>query len=138
MGDGARACAHPLRRSQPLLQVGTRQGDGVLHRIILRHHGGDGAGVAAAGAVAVAGIEARRCQPEFAGLILVVVQTQLAAPLQMAALDQHGASAEFTQAAGGKAHQFGAADRQSGQGFQLGAVGGNKRQTWQQLFAHRL
>ncbi len=137
MGDGTRTCPHSLRRRQPLLQVGSRQGDGVLHRIILRHHGGDGAGVAAAGAVAMAGIQARRCQPEFAGLVLVVVQTQLPAPLQMTPLDQHGAGAEFAQTAGGEAHQLGAADRQAGQGFQFGAVGGDERETWQQLFAHR-
>ncbi len=138
MGDGAGACAHSLRRSQPLLQVGTREGDGVLHRIILRHHGGDGAGVAAAGAVAVAGIEARRRQPEFAALVLVVVEAEIATPLQMATLDQHGAGAEFAQALGGEAHQHRAGRGNAGQGFQFGAVGGDERQTWQQLLAHRL
>ncbi len=138
MGDGPWACPHSLRRRQALLQVGTSEGDGILYRIILRHHGGDGAGVTAAGAMAVAGIEARRGEPKFTLLILVVVEAEIAAPLQMAALDQHGAGAEFTQTAGGEAHQFGTADRQSGQGFQLGAVGGDERQTWQQLLAHRL
>ena len=138
MGDGAGACPHPLRRRQPLLQVGTRQGDGVFHRIILRHHGGDSAGVAAAGAVAMAGIQARRRQPEFAGLVLVVVEAEIAAPTQMAALDQHGAGAEFAQPPGGEAHQHRAGRGNAGQGFQFGAVGGDERQTWQQLLAHRL
>ncbi|MNH08549.1 hypothetical protein D3C79_679680 [compost metagenome] len=60
VGDGAGAGPHPLRGRQPLLQIGTRQGDGILQRIIQRHDGGDGAGVAATGAVAVAGRQARR------------------------------------------------------------------------------
>ncbi len=137
MGDGPRARPHSLRRRQPLLQVGARQGDGVIQRVVLRHHGGDGAGVAAAGAVAVAGIEARRRQPEFAGLVLVVVEAEITAPLKVASLDQHGAGAEFAQPPCGEAHQLGAGGGQAGQGLQLGAVGGDKRQTWQQLFAHR-
>ena len=123
VGDGPRACPHPLRRRQALLQVGPRQGDGVLHRIVLRHHGGNGAGVSAAGAVAMAGIEARRGEPDFAGLVLVVVEAVIPAPAQMATLDQHRPGAEFPQSPGGEAHQFGAGGGQSGQGLQLGAVG---------------
>ncbi|MNN87094.1 hypothetical protein D3C81_2045990 [compost metagenome] len=60
MGDGAGAGPHPLCGRQPLLQVGARQGDGILQRIIQRHDGGDGAGITATGAVAVAGRQARR------------------------------------------------------------------------------
>ena len=60
MGYGAGACPHPLRPCQPLLQIGTCQGDGVFHRVIQRLDRGDGAGVAAASAVAVAGRQARR------------------------------------------------------------------------------
>ncbi len=137
MGDGPRACPHPLRRRQALLQVGPRQGDGVLQRVILRHHGGDGAGVSATGAVAVAGIEARRGEPEFAALVLVVVEAEIPAPFKVAPLDQHGASAEFAQPPGGEAHQLGTGGGQAGQGFQLGTVGGDQGEARQQVLAHR-
>ncbi|MOA12235.1 hypothetical protein D3C78_1322110 [compost metagenome] len=126
MGYGAGACPHPLRPCQPLLQIGTRQGDGVLHRIIQRHHGGDGAGVTAAGAMAVAGIEARRREPELAALVLVVVQTEIPAPLKMPPLDQHGAGAELPQSRRSCPYQGGAGRRNAGQCLQLGAVGGNE------------
>ena len=99
MGDRAGARSHSLRCRQPLLQVGARQGDGVFHRVIQRHHGGDGAGVTAAGAVAMAGIQARRREPELAVLILVVVQTEITAPLKVTALHQDGARTQLPQPA---------------------------------------
>lgn len=60
MGNGARAGPHPLRPSQPLLQISTSERDGVIDRVILRHHGGDGTGITATGTVAVAGVDTRR------------------------------------------------------------------------------
>ncbi|MNY20500.1 hypothetical protein D3C86_1539810 [compost metagenome] len=97
MGYGAGACPHPLRPSQPLLQISTSERDGILLRIIQRLDGGDGAGVTAAGAVAVAGRQARRGQPELLMRILVVVEAVIPAPLKVPPLDQHGAGAKLAQ-----------------------------------------
>ena len=85
----------------------------------------------------MAGIQARRREPELAVLILVVVQTEIPAPLKVTALHQDGAGTELPQPGRARSYQRGAGRRNAGQGFQLGAVGGDERQLWQQVLTHR-
>ncbi|MNR15573.1 hypothetical protein D3C85_1321150 [compost metagenome] len=85
----------------------------------------------------MAGIQARRREPELAVLILVVVQTEIPAPLKVTALHQHGAGTELPQPGRARPYQDWAGRRNAGQGLQLGAVGGDERQTGQQVLAHR-
>ncbi|MNV55177.1 hypothetical protein D3C71_1474020 [compost metagenome] len=87
--------------------------------------------------MAVAGIEARRREPELAALVLVVIETEIPAPLKVPPLDQHGAGAELPQSRRPRPHQHRAGRRNAGQCFQLGAVGGDEGEAGQQVLAHR-
>ncbi|MNM90334.1 hypothetical protein D3C81_1025910 [compost metagenome] len=87
--------------------------------------------------MAVAGIEARRREPELPLCILVVIEAEIPAPLKVPPLDQHCAGAELPQSCRSCPYQRGAGRRNAGQCLQLGAVGGNEGEAGQQVLAHR-